>query len=115
MAILVAVPDSEEGDLALARAVEEAALRRTSLLVANLRLSPLELPPGVEAKVLERRPNTDVADHVLTLLDEHAGDVDLLVIGMKRRSPVGKLVLGSVAQRLLLSANVPVLAVKTAD
>ncbi|RSM43193.1 universal stress protein [Amycolatopsis balhimycina DSM 5908] len=113
MAILVAVTDSEEGDLALTRAVEEAELRRTPLLVANLRLSPLEAP--ADAKVLERPPNTDVADYVLALLDQHAGEVDLLVIGMKRRSPVGKALLGSVAQHLLLSANVPVLAVKTAD
>jgi nucleotide-binding universal stress UspA family protein len=113
MAILAAVTDSEEGDLALARAVEEAQLRNTTLLVANLRLCPLEVP--ADAKVLERPPNTDVADHVLALLDEHAGEVDLLVIGMKRRSPVGKAVLGSLAQRLLLAANVPVLAVKTAE
>ena len=113
MAILVAVTDSGEGDLALARAVDEAELRRTPLLVANLRLSPLEAP--ADAKVLERPPNVDVADHVLALLDEHAGEVELLVIGMKRRSPVGKALLGSLAQRLLLAANVPVLAVKTAD
>ncbi|MEU4248979.1 universal stress protein [Amycolatopsis sp. NPDC026612] len=112
MAILAAVTDSEEGDLALARAVEEAQLRKTPLLVANLRLGALDAP--ADAKVLERPPNTDVADHVLALLDEHAGEVDLLVIGMKRRSPVGKAVLGSLAQRLLLAANVPVLAVKTA-
>ena len=40
-------------------------------------------------------------------------DVDLLVIGVRRRSPVGKAFLGDVAQRLLLEADVPVLAVKT--
>ncbi|MEV5720378.1 universal stress protein [Amycolatopsis mediterranei] len=114
MTILVAVTDSEEGTLALERAVAEARLRGTGLLVANLRLDPLELPPGVDAKLVDRPPNTDVADHVLALLDEHAGDVELLVIGMKRRSPVGKAVLGSLAQRLLLTADVPVLAVKTA-
>jgi nucleotide-binding universal stress UspA family protein len=39
--------------------------------------------------------------------------VELLVIGMKRRSPVGKAVLGSISQRLLLDAPVAVLAVKT--
>jgi nucleotide-binding universal stress UspA family protein len=115
MTILVAVTDSEEGDSALRAAADEAVLRDAKLLVANLRLSSLDvsgLPDQVDAKVLERPPGVDVVDHVLDLLDEHHEDVRLLVIGMKRRSPVGKLVLGSITQRLLLQADVPVLAVK---
>jgi nucleotide-binding universal stress UspA family protein len=39
-------------------------------------------------------------------------DAELLVIGIRHRSPVGKLLLGSVSQRLLLECPKPVLAVK---
>ncbi|RYJ06839.1 MAG: universal stress protein, partial [Actinomycetales bacterium] len=36
----------------------------------------------------------------------------LIVVGVKHRSPVGKALLGSVAQRVILDAECPVLAVK---
>jgi nucleotide-binding universal stress UspA family protein len=39
---------------------------------------------------------------------------DLLVIGARRRSPVGKALLGSVAQTVILEAALPVLVVKAA-
>ena len=38
--------------------------------------------------------------------------IDLVVIGLRRRTPVGKLLMGSVAQRILLGAECAVLAVK---
>lgn len=42
----------------------------------------------------------------------HDEDIDLLVIGIRRRSPVGKLLLGSNAQDIILQADCPVLSVK---
>jgi nucleotide-binding universal stress UspA family protein len=37
----------------------------------------------------------------------------VLVIGIRHRSAVGKLLMGSAAQRILLDVDCPVLAVKT--
>ena len=42
------------------------------------------------------------------------GGEEIIVIGIRRRTPTGKLITGSQAQRILLDANCPVLAVKAA-
>jgi nucleotide-binding universal stress UspA family protein len=54
--------------------------------------------------------NQDIPGAVL----KFAGDVgaELLVIGARRRSPVGKFLLGSVTQTILLDADMPVVVVK---
>src|SRR5690606_41726799 len=52
----------------------------------------------------------DVAEDLVQLAQEQSAE--LIVIGLRRRSPVGKLFLGSNAQRILLDAPCPVLAVK---
>ena len=53
---------------------------------------------------------SDIAEQVLEVADET--DAELVVIGLRRRSPVGKLIMGSTAQRVLLGAHCAVLAVK---
>jgi nucleotide-binding universal stress UspA family protein len=52
----------------------------------------------------------DVAEKILELTA--AAKAEVLVIGARRRSPVGKALLGSVTQTLVLQADVPVLVVK---
>ena len=55
---------------------------------------------------------TDVAQEMLRVVDETAAEV--LVIGLRHRTPVGKMIMGSVAQQVLLDAKCWVLAVKPA-
>jgi nucleotide-binding universal stress UspA family protein len=115
MSILVAVPDSPEGIAALAGGVAEANLLGTDLIIINLALKQLDtstIPVETQYKVIDRtgKSDRDPAEAVLDEIKEH--DVSRLVIGVKRRSPVGKALLGSVSQRLLLDSPVPVVAVK---
>jgi nucleotide-binding universal stress UspA family protein len=53
----------------------------------------------------------DVAEAILDLTKK--AEAELLVIGARRRSPVGKALLGSVTQTVILEADVPVLVVKS--
>ncbi|MDF2969204.1 MAG: universal stress protein [Nocardioidaceae bacterium] len=115
MSVLVAVPDRPEGIAALAAGAAEAQLLETDLIVVNLGLKPLDtssLPTEVQVKVIERvgRSDRDPTEAVLDEIRDH--DVARLVIGIKRRTPVGKAILGSISQRLLLESPVPVVAVK---
>jgi nucleotide-binding universal stress UspA family protein len=115
MSVLVAVPDRPEGIAALAAGAAEAQLLDTDLIVVNLALKALDtssLPTEVQVKVIERvgKSDRDPTDAVLDEIRDH--DVSRLVIGIKRRTPVGKAILGSISQRLLLESPVPVLAVK---
>ena len=55
----------------------------------------------------------DIADDLLNLVEDVQAEV--LVIGARRRSPVGKFLMGSVAQRVILEAAVPILVVKATE
>lgn len=115
------------GQAAIEHAIAEAKLRNTSLLVINAtsgesyvdarfarsgELHDVEEHLGESGVAFELRQEVgvDVAEVLLDAMD-HA-DAELLVIGVRHRSPVGKLLLGSVSQRLLLECAKPVLAVK---
>ncbi|MBU4214489.1 MAG: universal stress protein [Cellulomonas sp.] len=64
---------------------------------------------GVEHQVRVLRGG-DVADDILGVAEEV--EARLVVLGLRRRSRVGKLILGANAQRVLFDAPCPVLTVK---
>ena len=70
------------------------------------RLAKLEIATQFKQFV---RGNSTI-DEIMSLID--AEQVSLLVIGLRKRSAVGKLLLGSMAQDILMNAPCPVLCVK---
>ncbi len=65
---------------------------------------------GVDHEVIQPIDSKATAEAILgTAIAQSA---DLIVIGLRRRSPVGKLVTGSTAQHVLLDAPCPVMTVK---
>lgn len=127
MTVAVAHSDTDQGKAALRRAAAEAALHGEPLAVLHI-VPGLEdssaVAPVIEASVHETLGDrTDLAIQVHTAAEGHslAGalvdlaseiDASLLVIGSRRRSAVGKLLLGSTVQRVLLDAPMAVLVVK---
>jgi nucleotide-binding universal stress UspA family protein len=128
MPILVGFVPTPEGRSALRRAVLECHLRHARLVVVDAERPEDDLP-AVDPSEAEVRaacaelgvPQPDLeirrfenpyepADHLLEVADEIAAD--LIVIGLRRRTGVGKLILGGSAQRILLDASCPVMAVK---
>ena len=65
---------------------------------------------GLDHEIHRSLESTSAAEAILQAARDTAAD--LIVIGVRRRSPVGKLFLGSVTQSIILHADVPVLVVK---
>ena len=117
--IVVGSSASAEGRAALRRALSEASLRGSELVVVHTardteiaELTEELRASGVPHEVRAAQDIHDPADEVLRAAESTAAE--FIVIGLRRRSPVGKLLLGSNAQRVLLDAACPVLAVKAA-
>ncbi|WP_265444387.1 universal stress protein [Flexivirga meconopsidis] len=123
MAVVVGYVPTKEGAAALRRAAAEASVRQTPLIVldsahpdgddqtddARKQLADLgDLDVSYEVRTV---PNgEDATEELLRIAEDESAD--LLVIGLRRRTPVGKLILGTNAQRILLDSACPVLAVK---
>ncbi|MFF2317812.1 universal stress protein [Arthrobacter sp. NPDC058097] len=128
MTIVVGYVPTQEGAAALDYAVAQARKSNSLLIVINSsrgtalvdqnyassdEVSGLEeqlTREGIEHKVLQPVRGQDATDEILDAAQQHSAD--LIVIGMRKRTPVGKLIMGSTAQRILLEASCPVLAVK---
>jgi nucleotide-binding universal stress UspA family protein len=115
--IVVGYSAKPEGRAALRRAIEEAQVRNSELVIVHTspELELADLRGELAATGIPHRitGSADVEDPAEELINaaESAG-ADFIVIGLRRRSPVGKRLLGSNAQRVLLDASCPVLAVK---
>ena len=128
MPVIVGFVPTKEGRAALDTAMEEAAKRGSRLVVVNtstgaasadnryvdddqLAALTVELDgSGLDYEITHNVQRKDPSDVLVDIADET--NAELIVIGLRRRTPVGKLILGSQAQRVLLDANCPVLAVK---
>jgi nucleotide-binding universal stress UspA family protein len=130
MAVVVGYVPTEEGRAALHRAAQECKLRNARLVVINSNRGGKDLDAaeatrdeeeldavraeldsvGVSNEVRQLVRGLEPAEDIISVAQEVSAD--LIVIGLRRRSPVGKLILGSNAQRILLEAPCPVLAVK---
>ena len=127
MTVVVGYIPDQFGEAALSAGVEEAARRGTDLVVVNAtkgdalvdkryvgetglvtlreRLAGLDVTADVRQMI-----GADVAQELVRVAREV--DADAIVIGLRHRTPVGKMIMGSVAQQVLLDAPCWVIAVK---
>ncbi|QDP96511.1 universal stress protein [Microlunatus elymi] len=115
--VVVGYSAKPEGRAALARGIAMARLSGAKIVIVHT--APDDDAPDVRAQLdasglaydIHQAP--DVLDPAEELIKVSEASADaMIVIGLRRRSPVGKLLLGSNAQRILLDASCPVLAVK---
>ena len=125
MTIVVGYRPDQFGEVALAHGITRARATSSPLVLVHVVREGDR--PGVRAAEAEQlraevrdKTGTDVsvrqptgddsAEEVLQVVREvNAG---LLIIGIRPRTAVGKLLMGSTAQRILMDSPVPVLAVK---
>lgn len=128
--IVVGYIPTPEGIAAFERAKDEAVIDGSTLVVVNTGqsgnfaastfASPADIDAidvelsgaGIAHEVIQSTDELAPAEAILRVAEEK--DARLIVIGVRRRTPVGKLFLGSTSQQVLLDALCPVLAVKAA-
>lgn len=126
-AVVVGYVPKPEGEAALDAAIGEARLRGARILVVTSHHDDIEAQgwedaiakaklrldeSGISYDVRHLVRNFEPAADLISIAD--AAKAELIVIGLRKRSPVGKLILGANAQQVLLDATCPVLTVKAA-
>ena len=124
MTIILAYVEDTEGDAAAREAVAESLRRAEPLIaVSAWRDHPLDLqrvrqhlealaPEAAGLDIAVVTPDLhDPSDAIIQ--EAQRENASLIVVGLHRRSRVGKLFLGSTAQRILLEATCSVLAVRS--
>ena len=128
MTVLVGYVPTPLGEATLRAGVAESRRRAEHLLVVNMSRDDVLVDAhradrddldrverdvtelGVDVEVVRIEQGSDPADALVRVAEERRASV--VVIGLRHRTPVGKLIMGSTAQRVLLDARCPVLAVK---
>jgi nucleotide-binding universal stress UspA family protein len=131
MTILVGYVPTPEGEAAVDAGLREGALRGERVIIVNsprrgaavdehkiddaagAELLRRAREAGVDAEVRQPLHEDDLPETFEELVKESGGT--LIVIGLRHRSLVGKFIMGSEAQRILMEASVPVLTVKAAQ
>lgn len=124
------VPDAT-GLLAVTEGAREARWRDTELVIVNVVVEAGYTKPTAaqeqDLDALDARLTAEGVRHSIRHVDQSAGvpvsdeilgvaeetGATLIVVGLRRRSAVAKALLGSNAQRLILEADCPVLAVRS--
>ena len=130
MTIVVGYVPTPEGEAALTAAISEAQLREEPLHIVNSARGDVLADKRYASEdtldeIRARLDQTGIAYEIHQMVRGHdaseeiveAADrikASLIVIGLRRRTATGKLITGSQAQRILLDAHCPVLAVKAA-
>lgn len=129
MTIVVGYVPSPEGEAAVRAAAEEARRRNEDVVVMNASTgdryvetryaTPEQLAQvrdqlageGITVDIRQASHARDAAEEILTTAEEVNASV--IVVGVRHRSPVGKVLMGSTSQRVILDAKCPVLSVKS--
>ena len=128
MTILVAYVPRPEGQTALEKGIEIAKERNEMLIVVNAtpggtgedpsradaqdveRVEQLLSVSGINAEFKQFVRGKNAVEELEEMVATH--NVSLLVIGLRKRSAVGKLIMGSMAQEILMNIPCPILTVK---